>query len=198
MPDSDDNCPTVRNQSQDDGDSDGTGNPCDNCPTIGNADQNDSDSDTVGDACDNCLTLLNFNQFDNDGDGRGNTCDNCPLLPNPDQADCDDDGVGDACTIADCPGEPGCADRNHNLIPDGCEFGACCDHEPFGTGCTDDLLQKDCICPQCEWTEFATCDDVDCLPKAIPAVGVWGLVVLTLALATGAKIRFGARSQSVA
>ena len=71
-------------------DGDGETDSTDNCPTVSNAAQTDGDLDGVGDACDSCaglanppvdsasvqpwMTLLN-GQRDDDGDGTGNKCD---------------------------------------------------------------------------------------------------------------------------
>jgi hypothetical protein len=47
----------------------------DNCPTVANATQTDGDADTFGDACDNCSALFNPGQSDIDGDGTGDACE---------------------------------------------------------------------------------------------------------------------------
>jgi hypothetical protein len=47
----------------------------DNCPTVVNFFQTDGDTDGAGNACDNCTVLANPKQTDTDADGYGNACD---------------------------------------------------------------------------------------------------------------------------
>jgi hypothetical protein len=114
---------------QNDFDGDTVPNLADNCPTIANSTQADGDANGIGDACqiqngslpadpdgdgvptwnsitnavDNCPDVPNPDQADNDADHVGNACviakalDNCPSLLNLDQGDTDGDGVGNAC-----------------------------------------------------------------------------------------------------
>jgi formylglycine-generating enzyme required for sulfatase activity len=98
-----DNCPTVSNASQANGDADTLGDACDNCPVVTNQTQANGDADTLGDACDNCPAATNQNQADGDTDGRGDVCDNCPSFSNASQANGDGDALGDACDS--CPGD---------------------------------------------------------------------------------------------
>src|SRR5439155_1233083 len=100
----------------------------DNCPTVANADQANGDGDALGDACDSCPgDPLN----DQDGDGicagdafntpKVGKNDNCPTVPNASQADADRDGTGDACDP--CPGDPD-NDRDNDGICAGTGFRA--------------------------------------------------------------------------
>jgi len=68
--------------------------------------------------------------------------------------------------------------------------GACC-REDLNL-CEDDLRDADCQCPECLWTEGATCEGLGC-GGAIPTVSVWGLVTIALLLLVGGKICFGRR-----
>ena len=59
-----DNCPTVKNPDQKDGNNDGKGDAC-----------SDTDYDSIYDGIDNCPLLSNRDQKDIDNDKIGNICD---------------------------------------------------------------------------------------------------------------------------
>jgi hypothetical protein len=128
-----DNCPSVSNASQTDGDTDGVGNVCDNCPTISNSNQADPDTDGKGSVCDNCPNTANANQADGDADGVGNVCDNCPTISNTSQADPDTDGKGSACDNCPNAANPG----QQNFDGDG-NGGDACDPDDDNDGVLDD------------------------------------------------------------
>jgi len=114
VPDSRDNCPTVPNADQADGDRDGIGDACDPAPPP----LQDIDRDGLPDTRDNCRDVANPDQADGDGDGLGDACD---PVPPPPPADRDLDGVLDASD--NCVAEPnqGQADADADAIGDACD-----------------------------------------------------------------------------
>ncbi len=147
-------------------DNDGVADTNDNCPSTPNPTQDDMDADGLGDACDNCLSVPNPDQADGDGlahspsevdqtsetpvvagdacdvdqDGVRDLADNCPHLANSDQADQNGGydgisrvGVGDACdadaddvddtTQDNCPtlANPDQSDLDQDGVGDSCD-----------------------------------------------------------------------------
>src|SRR6185436_6609810 len=136
-----DNCPSLYNPYQEDGDQDGQGNICDacpldphndqdadglcagldNCPAVSNSDQADTDGDLVGDVCDNCRIVANHLQEDGDADGVGDACDLCPFISNPLQQDADGDRIGDVCDNCPAVSNPGQEHFNGDGSGDACQ-----------------------------------------------------------------------------
>ena len=91
-------------------DEDGVPDSADNCPSMKNAAQADGDGDGLGDECDNCPAGA-----DRDGDGLCDAADNCPDAWNPAQTDIDGDHVGDACDTQACNASAGVAETTRDL-----------------------------------------------------------------------------------
>ncbi|MCP3982541.1 MAG: hypothetical protein GY716_24845 [bacterium] len=117
-----DNCATVFNPGQENGDSDALGDACDNCDLTDNPLQEDADTDGLGDACDNCPQSANPGQADADADLLGDACDNCPAVDNPGQADADVDNVGDICDNCVAAYNPPQSDIDQDTEGDACDL----------------------------------------------------------------------------
>ncbi|MHC5111728.1 MAG: thrombospondin type 3 repeat-containing protein [Planctomycetota bacterium] len=112
-------------------------------------------------------------EFDDDGDGWPDDCDNCPGTENMEQTDQDSDGLGDACD--ECP-----IDVDNDADEDGhcADVDNCPETYNPGQGDADGNGVGD------------ACEPVE----AVPTVSTWGLIVLTLLLASSAKLYFGRRT----
>ena len=143
-----DNCPSTKNETQGDLDSDGKGDACDddidgdgvpndsdNCPEAPNSQQTDTDGNGQGDACDP----------DDDGDGIPDSKDNCPAVVNPDQVKSDADDTGDACDDSD---GDGVSDLNDNCprTPNPDQQDVC--KPPQQDSDSDGIGDRDDNCPQ--------------------------------------------------
>lgn len=126
------------------------------------------------------------------------------VLPPPVPGACCDGYNGTCTTMYDVD----CIGPNHTWTSEvtcaemACEAvtGACCNGfgpDPLGSEgvCTDGVIQADCSGDNFVWNKGVLCANVDCAAvfQPIPTVSEWGLVVLTLALLIGIKVRFGRR-----
>ena len=165
--DDEDNCASIPNPDQLNGDGDQYGDLCDtdldndgidnesdNCPSEANDDQVNFDGDELGDLCDP----------DDDNDGVNDTDDNCQYVANPAtedgvQADVDGDGIGNACDEDYTPPPPCACTERQTCVE---ETGECIEPDT----CYNDVDCNDghyCVGSTCVPVPTAECRaDSDC------------------------------------
>ncbi len=149
-----DNCFSVANSDQQDGDDDGVGDACDNCADQENTTQTDYDNDGLGDQCDNCRYVANASQTDTEDDGVGDYCDNCQSISNTDQINTDGDATGDACD--EFPEDPydqqgGCLPENDTDSDGLCDANDAFPNDPIEQYDSDDDGVGD-VGDNCPWS----------------------------------------------
>lgn len=142
----DDNCPTLANATQADGDWDLRGDVCDSCPALANVNsastdcnadgdtsdpgeakwtECDIDADLVGDACDNCRAVANGPQLNGDGDALGDDCDGCMTIADTHAIATDCNADGDTTDLNAGEGAGDACDADQDVVPDACDNCPC-------------------------------------------------------------------------
>ena len=109
----------------DDCGADGLADGVDDCPSLANAGQADGDGDGVGDVCDNCPAVANAGQADANQNGVGDACACGDWFVDADEQ-CDDGPSGSVCCTAGCVATMSpCDDGDLCTTGDTCQAGAC-------------------------------------------------------------------------
>jgi hypothetical protein len=84
-----------------------------------------------------------------------------------------------------------CTRQGGNVVT-ACPCGACCLKDTGGQ-CLDGAIEEECPHADLKFFPGRGCNEISCDEILVPTISGWGLIVMTLMLLTGLKIKFGKR-----